>query len=91
MFRIGFNRLFAAGRTLVNDAKKGTTFRRAFATRPTRTAKFPVFVPPVMLLNFSLMKFFTKDDGETPEDKLIMTIKRAILSVQRDEFEKAER
>lgn len=37
------------------------------------------------------MSFFKRDDGETPEDKLVMTIKRAILSIQRDEHEKAER
>lgn len=37
------------------------------------------------------MRLFTKDDEETPEDKLITTIKRAILSIQREEHEKAER
>lgn len=45
----------------------------------------------MVLLNFSLLRLFNKDDGETPEEKLITTIKRAILSIQRDEYEKAER
>lgn len=48
-------------------------------------------IPPVALLNFSLLRLFSKDDGETPEDQLITTIKRAILSIQREEHEKAER
>lgn len=46
------------------------------------SSSFSHLVPPFALLNFSLMSFFRKDDDETPEDKLITTIKRAILSIQ---------
>lgn len=45
---------------------------------------------PLILANFTLMSLFRKDDKETPEDKLITMIKRAILSLQREEFERAE-
>lgn len=45
----------------------------------------------LVLLNLSFMKLFRKEDDETPEDKLITTIKRAILSIQKEELEKAEK
>lgn len=51
---------------------------------------FSFYAAP-LVLNFSLLSFFKKNDDESPEDKLITTIKRAILSIQRDEYEKAER
>lgn len=41
-----------------------------------------------ILLGFSL--FSKKDDEETPEDKIIVIIKRSILAIQRKEFDKAE-
>ncbi|XP_055858402.1 tetratricopeptide repeat protein 19 homolog, mitochondrial-like isoform X2 [Episyrphus balteatus] len=46
-------------------------------------------IPPIgIILGFSF--FSKKDDEETPEDKLIMTIKRSILAIQRKEYDKAE-
>ncbi|XP_055917675.1 tetratricopeptide repeat protein 19 homolog, mitochondrial isoform X2 [Eupeodes corollae] len=46
------------------------------------------YIPPIgFLIGFS---FFEKKDEETPEEKLIMTIKRSILAIQRKEYDKAE-
>ncbi|XP_059615069.1 tetratricopeptide repeat protein 19 homolog, mitochondrial [Phlebotomus argentipes] len=48
--------------------------------------------PGVVLGSFYFWNIFKKKDDkeETPEDKLIMTIKRSILSIQRGEYNKAE-
>lgn len=48
--------------------------------------------PPAGLLFGLSFSFWTKSDEqeETPEDKLIMTIKRSILAIQRKEYDKAE-
>lgn len=96
MFRGGLNRLFTAGRTVINGGRQGAAQRFLSTARTSSSGSSSGssnhrFIPPVALLNFSLMRLFNKEDGETPEDQLIMTIKRAILSIQRDEYEKAER
>lgn len=44
----------------------------------------------LVFISAGLLSMLTKSDDETPEDKLIMNIKRSILSIQRGEFEKAE-
>lgn len=41
-------------------------------------------------ISAGLLSFFFKSDDETPEDKLIMNIKRSVLSMQRGEYKKAE-
>lgn len=48
---------------------------------------------PLVLANFSLWKIFKNDDDyeDSPEKKLITVIKRSILSIQRNEYEKAEK
>lgn len=38
----------------------------------------------------SIISFFKKNDDETPESKLVTTIKRGILCIQREEYNKAE-
>lgn len=93
MFRRGISRLFTVGRSAVASETSNT---RKLVTIPQDTWRKRFhsqtgFLPPTTaLLGFSLMRLFSKDD-ETAEDKLITTIKRAILSIQRDEYEKAER
>lgn len=101
MFRGGLRRLYSAGRALGNGARPGhshnrqsyslSTFWEAFSGRQQQSSQYSRFIPPTVLLNFSLLRLFNKDDPETAEEKLIMTIKRAILSIQREEYEKAEK
>lgn len=42
-----------------------------------------------LLLSAGILSMFWKDD-ETPEEKLILNIKRSILCIQRGEYQKAE-
>lgn len=42
------------------------------------------------LVPAGLLSFFTDEKEETPEEKLIMTIKRSILAIQRSQYDKAE-
>ncbi|CAG7817119.1 unnamed protein product [Allacma fusca] len=46
-------------------------------------------LPQMYLLGF--LGLFKKEEEETIEDKILMTIKRAILAIQREDFAKAER
>lgn len=46
----------------------------------------------LIFISGGLLSFFSKsNDEETPEDQLIMNIKRSILSMQREEFAKSEK
>lgn len=47
---------------------------------------------PFLILTGGVLSFLSKsNEEETPEDKLIMNIKRSILCMQREEFGKAEK
>lgn len=84
----------SVGRVVIKDGRRGTqqiaVQGRQRYSSSSGGSQFYGFIPPAVLLNFSLMSLFKKDD-DTPEDKLVMTIKRAILSIQKEEHEKAER
>lgn len=74
-----------------NVFNKKSTNRQLTASLFTRrkiNTKF--YVTPIIAANiFSLFK--KKDDEEeTPEDKMIMAIKRSILCIQKEEYGKAE-
>lgn len=57
--------------------------------KQSQTFSPPIFTMPVgLIVGFSF--FSKKDEEETPEEQLIMTIKRSILAIQRQEYDKAE-
>lgn len=80
IFRSRITRLFIA--TSVNKARGYSTKFSENARKSTPTVVMP-------LLAFSI-PLFSKDDEETPEEKLIETIKRSILCIQKEEYGKAE-
>lgn len=48
-------------------------------------------VTPPIIIAANIFSLFKKDDEEeTPEDKMIMAIKRSILCIQKEEYAKAE-
>lgn len=55
------------------------------------SSKFKGSSQPILFTIAGIWSFFRKDDEEeTPEQKLIMTIKRSILCIQREQYDKAE-
>lgn len=61
---------------------------RSYSTLLSQNAQKSKTTVAIPLLAFSIPLFST--DEETPEDKLIETIKRSILCIQREEYGKAE-
>lgn len=58
-------------------------FKRKFNTK--------FYVTPPIIIAANIFSLFKKDDEEeTPEDKMIMAIKRSILCIQKEEYAKAE-
>lgn len=89
-----FNHIYANIRTLLktNTIKTIPIITKSIhGSIPIRetTHHNPVIFIPITIL-FGGLPFFNKEE-ETPEEKLITTIKRSILCIQREEYAKAEK
>lgn len=69
--------------------KKSTNYQIISSLFTKRKFNTKFYVTPLIAANiFSLFK--KDDEEETPEDKMIMAIKRSILCIQKEEYGKAE-
>jgi ABC-type sugar transport system ATPase subunit len=75
-------------RILVANYKRIKNVRNHVEFVPKKANYFIMGSTGVALLNFLGLK--SKEQTETEEEELIMTIKRGVLSTQRSEFQKAE-
>ena len=93
-----FYRFLKYRQYFLNVSQLSTAFLLKNSIKPCSVICQNKFQPPYttnegslyFICSLSFFGLFKKDEDETPEDKLITTIKRSILCIQREQYDKAE-